>query len=83
MSRRLSFLLVFGALLVATVVFLQTGSLGTSALWRWSNEGQWLLPLVIVAANGGSGLAGLRSTAADTGFYGPRRCPLIARLFKS
>ena len=50
MSKRLSLLLVFGALLVAAVVFLQTGNAGTVALWRWSNEGQWLLPLVLVAA---------------------------------
>ncbi len=50
MNKRLSFLVALGALLVVTVVFLQTGSGGTTALWRWSNEGQWLLPLVLVAA---------------------------------
>ena len=50
MTRRLSLLLIFGALLVAAVVLLQTGSAGTAALWHWSDEGQWLLPLVLVAA---------------------------------
>ena len=46
MNKRLSFLMVIGALLFVTVVVLQTGNVGTTALWRWSNEGQWLLPLV-------------------------------------
>jgi cytochrome c-type biogenesis protein len=50
MSKRLSFFLVLGTLLVAAAVVMQTGNLGTTALWRWSNEGQWLLPLVLVAA---------------------------------
>lgn len=50
MTKKLPFLILFGVLLVAVVVFLQTGNAGTAALWRWSNEGQWLLPLVLVAA---------------------------------
>jgi cytochrome c-type biogenesis protein len=50
MNKRLSFLVAFGAVLVVAVVFLQTGNVGTAALWRWSSEGQWLLPLVLVAA---------------------------------
>ncbi|KKW22667.1 MAG: hypothetical protein UY68_C0001G0018 [Parcubacteria group bacterium GW2011_GWF2_52_12] len=39
-----------GALLVAAVLFFRMGNIGTGALWSISNEGSWLLPLVLVAA---------------------------------
>jgi cytochrome c-type biogenesis protein len=50
MSRKLAVLVLFGGLLVGSVVFFSTGNLGTATLWDWSREGQWLLPLVLVAA---------------------------------
>ena len=50
MYKRLSLLVALGALLVATVLFVRVENIGTAALWTWSNEGQWLLPLVLVAA---------------------------------
>jgi cytochrome c biogenesis protein CcdA len=37
-------------LLVASVVFLKSGSTATAALWSLSDEGAWLLPLVGTAA---------------------------------
>ena len=39
-----------GVLLVAAVLFFRMGNIGTGALWSISNEGSWLLPLVLVAA---------------------------------
>lgn len=50
MAKRLAWVVGLGALLVAAIVFFQTGNVATAALWRWSNEGQWLLPLVLTAA---------------------------------
>jgi cytochrome c-type biogenesis protein len=38
------------ALLVAAVVLMQISNSATTTLWNWSNEGRWLLPLVLVAA---------------------------------
>ena len=50
MSRKLSWLIGLGALLVASVLFFKAGNIGTAALWDWSNQGSWLLPLVVAAA---------------------------------
>ena len=50
MTRRLSLLVAFAVLLVGGVLFMRIENVGTSALWNWSDEGQWLLPLVLVAA---------------------------------
>lgn len=50
MNRKLSLLIGIGVLLVGSVLFLKAGNIGTTALWTWSNEGNWLLPLVVVAA---------------------------------
>lgn len=50
MTRKLSVLLALAALLFGAVVLMRVGNVGTAALWSWSNEGQWLLPLVVVAA---------------------------------
>ena len=45
------FLLVFLAIfLVGLVLFFKSGALGAEILWEWSDEGKWLLPLVLVAA---------------------------------
>ena len=37
-------------LLVGSVILFKAGNTGTTALWSWSNEEKWLLPLVMVAA---------------------------------
>ncbi|HBB65449.1 MAG TPA: hypothetical protein DCZ84_02335 [Candidatus Vogelbacteria bacterium] len=50
MSKKLTALIMAGALLVAAVLFFRMGNIGTGALWSISNEGSWLLPLVLVAA---------------------------------
>ena len=50
MNRKLSLLIGAGALLVASVVFFQAGNIGTGTLWNWSDQGKWLLPLVVVSA---------------------------------
>lgn len=50
MTRRLTLLVAFGVLLVGAVLFMRIENVGTSALWAWSDEGSWLLPLVVVAA---------------------------------
>ena len=50
MNRKLSLLIGIGVLLVGAVFFFKAGNIGTTALWTWSDEGKWLLPLVVVAA---------------------------------
>src|SRR3989338_3121118 len=50
MSKKLTALIMAGVLLVAAVLFFRMGNIGTGALWSISNEGSWLLPLVLVAA---------------------------------
>src|SRR3989344_4990060 len=50
MNKRLIFLISIAVLLFGSVIFFQVGNIGTIALWNLSNQGQWLLPLVIVAA---------------------------------
>lgn len=50
MNRRLPILLAVSALLAATVVFFRIDGAATSMLWDWSDEGRWLLPLVLSAA---------------------------------
>ncbi|MEK7877082.1 MAG: cytochrome c biogenesis protein CcdA [Pseudomonadota bacterium] len=50
MNRKLSLLIGMGALLVGSVILFKAGNIGSTALWNWSNEGKWLLPLVTVAA---------------------------------
>lgn len=49
-TRTLPWLLVAAGAILATVVFLHVDSTATTALWHWSDEGRWLLPLVLVAA---------------------------------
>jgi cytochrome c biogenesis protein CcdA len=43
-------LVALGVLLVGAVLFMRLENVGTAALWSWSEEGRWLLPLVLVAA---------------------------------
>jgi cytochrome c-type biogenesis protein len=50
MKGRLPLLVAAGVLLVAGVTFFRVENVGTAALWHFSNEGQWLLPLVLVAS---------------------------------
>ena len=50
MNKKLSLLIGFGVLLVGSVILFKAGNIGTTALWNWSSEGTWLLPLVVVAA---------------------------------
>ncbi|UCG95957.1 MAG: hypothetical protein JSW31_09945 [Burkholderiales bacterium] len=50
MTRKLTFLVSFGLLLVGLVLVLKTGNIGTAALWDLSGGGAWLLPLVGTAA---------------------------------
>ena len=57
MGRKLAFLVLAGLVLVlaglvlvAGVAMLKSGQSGTEALWRWSDGGRWLLPLVSVSA---------------------------------
>lgn len=50
MNKKLSLLIAIGVLLVGSVILFKAGNIGTTALWNWSNQGTWLLPLVVVAA---------------------------------
>lgn len=50
MNKTLAAFIGFGVMLVGSVLFFQYGNVGTTTLWDLSNEGKWLLPLVIVAA---------------------------------
>ena len=50
MSKKLAILIVVGVLLFGSVILLKTGNIGTIALWNLSGEGEWLLPLVGIAA---------------------------------
>ena len=50
MDKKLTLIAAAGVSLVAVVVALQIGSLGTAALWSASGEGKWLLPLLVAAA---------------------------------
>lgn len=50
MNKTLAALVGIGVLLVGSVLLLQSGNVGTTALWHLSNEGKWLLPLVIVSS---------------------------------
>ena len=50
MTKTLAALAGIGVLLVGSVLLFQSGNVGTTALWNLSNEGKWLLPLVIVSS---------------------------------
>ena len=48
--KKLYILIAVAIVIFGTVGFLQMGNFGTAALWKISNEGKWLLPLVSIAA---------------------------------
>jgi len=50
MSRKLTGLIIGGAVFVGLVFLFRIGNIGTTALWNVSEGGKWLLPLVGVAA---------------------------------
>ncbi|MBI2099845.1 MAG: hypothetical protein HYT48_00715 [Candidatus Vogelbacteria bacterium] len=50
MNKKLAILIGVAALMFGSVILLKTGNIGTTALWNLSGEGNWLLPLVGVAA---------------------------------
>lgn len=50
MSRKIIALIVLGVVLVGGVLLFKNESVGSTALWNLSNEGRWLMPLVLVAA---------------------------------
>jgi cytochrome c biogenesis protein CcdA len=50
MTRKLALLIAASVILFGLVVLFRTANVGTAALWNLSDGGQWLLPLVAVAA---------------------------------
>lgn len=50
MSKKFIILIIFSVALVILALTLQWGNFGTTMLWRFSNEGKWLLPLIGTAA---------------------------------
>ena len=50
MDRRLKWVIALGAAFALTIALFKYGSAGTAALWSASDGGQWLLPLIAVAA---------------------------------
>ena len=50
MSKKFSILFGLLVFLLGLIVFLKVGNVGTNILWNISNGGQWLLPLIMVAA---------------------------------
>ncbi len=50
MSKKLVLLIIAALVFFLGIYILQTGNIGTTALWKISDGGKWLLPLVLVAA---------------------------------
>ncbi len=50
MSKKYIALIAAVAIIFGLVIFFRVGNVGTTALWNLSDGGQWLMPLVIVAA---------------------------------
>lgn len=50
MNKKFLFLIFAGIILFGLVIFLKLTNVGASVIWELSNEGKWLLPLVIIAA---------------------------------
>lgn len=50
MSKKFIILIIFSAAFAILALALQWGNFGTTAIWRLSNEGSWLLPLIGTAA---------------------------------
>lgn len=49
-NKKLAILIFVGVLLLGSLAFFKFGNFGTQVLWNLSNGGEWLLPLVGVAA---------------------------------
>lgn len=49
-NKKLALFIFVGILLLGLVVFFKFGNVGATALWNLSNGGEWLLPLVGIAA---------------------------------
>lgn len=49
-NKKFLILILFGAALLAFVMFFKISNIGTTALWEISDKGKWLLPLVAVSA---------------------------------
>ncbi|MBI1985010.1 MAG: hypothetical protein HYS60_02810 [Candidatus Wildermuthbacteria bacterium] len=50
MSKKLIIFILIGVVFLGSVLLFKAGTFGTTALWNMSNQGQWLLPLVGIAA---------------------------------
>ena len=50
MQRKLLTLVIAGALFLGIVLLFKFGNVGTATLWKISNGGKWLLPLITVSA---------------------------------
>ena len=50
MNKKLLGLVIIAAILIVSALLLQTKNIGTQVLWNISNEGQWILPMVFIAA---------------------------------
>lgn len=50
MKKKLTVFIIIGLILIAAVLFLKFSLAGTELVWRLSDGGKWLLPLVGVAA---------------------------------
>lgn len=50
MNKKFVQLIILLLILIGGVLFLKTGTFGTNALWKISEQGSWLLPLVFVSA---------------------------------
>ena len=50
MNKKLIILIAIAVLLIGGVFAVKYGNFGTNAIWNLSNGGQWLLPLIAVAA---------------------------------
>ncbi len=50
MSKKLVILIIVAIVLVGAVLIFRTGNIGTTTLWKLSNGGKWLLPLIVAAA---------------------------------
>jgi len=50
MSKKFFFLLAFAAVVFGVGILLQSNSFGSQAIWNFSHQGKWLLPLVVLAS---------------------------------
>lgn len=50
MQKKLLILILLGLAIAALTIIIRAGNIGTTILWNISQEGEWLLPLVMVSA---------------------------------